>query len=694
MRTDIEKILRERPLFLTRAGWTYHPPVYGEDGRFRYGFPEYDAFLEIAKQFYDKGVRVFLSNLPVGWVDEDTYDFSSLDETLSRMFSAMPEALYIPRVRLDPPFAWMEKHPEEVCVFENESDDPEIVRAQVKQRNVNNTYDMSVSPRPNGLQPLLLDAPIGLQSFSSERWLADAKKALERMMRHVLNGPYAKHFIGFHICFGGTCELLHWGNGGSRLGDFSRKHTDAFFDWAVKKYGSLAALSAAWEREEISREGFSVPPSSVRSKRGKSLKELYRLDGDGCYFRDYEIFHSETVISSFLALAEHAKSIAPELAVGVFYGYEGYGHEHLDRMLDSPYVDYLSAPKPYDDPVPGGRGGSVAKVSSIMRKKLWIEELDNRPHTAWDPRKFAAHINVAPAANFEESANVLWRELCKLEQDGAGFWWMDQGDAAHRWYADGKLMEMIGDMVKVDAALKKMHPRDIVEVALVSDTAANLMGGIRSGARRRMLTAGVPFHEYRMSDLDAIELSQYRLLIFTSPQLMTKAQLDAIRSRLQPECKLLFLDLPGIADGGAGNLYRVREITGIGVEFKETDAPASYASLAFADKMGGAIRERDGVYLCIDPTEIPTSFSDLFDAAGLTRRIRARGVVHGNGLLLGVFSMKDEGISDTVLLPEKGDYVEWFTKAEYKNTDSVRIDLMPKEARVFINKKLFSESAL
>ena len=444
MRKDIAEILREIPLFLTRAGWTYHPPTFDENGKFRYGFPEYDAFVEICRRFYDAGVRVFLSNLPVGWVDEDTYDFSSLDETLDRLFSELPDAYYIPRLRLDPPFAWMEKYPEELCVFEGESTDPEVIRELVRQGRITSTYDMKAEPRPNGLQPVLLDEPIGLQSFSSKKWLCDAEKALEAVIDHIMSGPHADRFVGFHICFGGTCELLHWGNGGERIGDFSTKHTDAFYEWAIAKYGSPEALSAAWQMPKLNRERFAVPDAAKRFRKPKTISELYFADGTGCMVRDYELFHSESVAESFLVLAKKAKEMCPELAVGVFYGYEGYGHEHLDKILSSDYVDYLTAPKLYDDPEPGGRGGSVAKIASVMNKKLWIEEIDNRPHTAWDPRKFASHISVEPAKNLEESANVLWREMCKLEQEGASFWWMDQGDAKHRWYDSDELMSVTG----------------------------------------------------------------------------------------------------------------------------------------------------------------------------------------------------------------------------------------------------------
>ena len=171
--------------------------------------------------------------------------------------------MYIPRLRLDPPFAWMEKYPEEICVFEGESTDPEVIRELVKQGRVNNTYDMTVEPRPNGIQPLRLDEPIGLQSFSSKKWLRDAEKALEAVINHVMSGPHKDRFAGFHICFGGTCELLHWGNGGERIGDFSTKHTAAFYDWAIAKYGSHSALCEAWQTPDLTREGFSVPSASA-----------------------------------------------------------------------------------------------------------------------------------------------------------------------------------------------------------------------------------------------------------------------------------------------------------------------------------------------------------------------------------------------------------------------------------------------
>ena len=686
MSKDIIKILRETPLFLTRAGWTYHPPVLDENGRFLYGFPEYDAFIEICQRFYDAGVRVFLSNLPVGWIDEDKYDFSSLDETLDRLFAALPDALYIPRLRLDPPFAWMEKHPEEICVFEGESTDPQVIKELVKCGNVNNTYNMITKQLPNGLYPLRLDEPIGLQSFSSKKWLNDAEKALEAVINHIMNGPHKDRFVGFHICFGGSCELLHWGNGGERIGDFSAKHTDDFYNWAIAKYGSSKALCEAWRLPGLDRTDFSIPGASVRFKKGKTLAEFYRTDSDGLIVRDYELFHSESLTDSFLTLAKKAKALCPELAVGVFYGYEGYGHEHLDKLLSSEYVDYLTAPKLYDDPAPGGRGGSVAKIASVMNKKLWIEEIDNRPHTAWDPRKFASYVNVEPANNLEESANVLWREMCKLEQEGASFWWMDQGDAKHRWYDSDELMEVISDMVGVHKALYNSTPRDVSEVLVISDTAANYYGGIRifPEIRRRLLLSGVPFHEYRMSDFDSLDISRCKLLIFTSPMLLTKDKFEQIRKRASEGCAILFTDLPGVCAGDL-SLKRVQDIIGIEPCFDEEKC-----TITFADGNGGFLKRNGNIWLSVDPARALEAFDEIADSVDLTRYISGRGVVHGNDLIFGVFATREEGIN-TYRLPERGDWYEWFSGKMYTDTDRPELNLPPKGAAVFIRREIWEK---
>ena len=438
MRKDIARMIREEAMFLHRAGWTYHPAEHDENGDIALPWPDREPFYDLAERFRKAGVRINLSNLPAGWIDENEYDFRSMDDTLNGLVARVPDVLYISRLRLDPPVKWLEKHPEEACVTEGASTDVQDVLECIRKGRVNHTYDLKGPRAFNGMHPMITDSPVCLQSFTSKVWLKAACETLEKVIEHKQSQPYWEHLIGIHICFGATCEMLRWSNYVNRAVDYSAKHTKAFFDWALNRYGSLEALREAWDQPELTRETAFVPPSAWRDEsRLHSPAAMYRRDGAGRFCEDYGWFHSETVVDAFLELAKVSKRMAPDLAVGAFYAYENCGHDHIDRMLNSPYVDYLSAPKSYAEPMPGGRGGITAPMPSIQRKKVWVDEFDNRTHLAYEPKKETrSGINVIPATTLEESANVLWREVCKIEQFHGNWWWMDQGDPDHRWYND------------------------------------------------------------------------------------------------------------------------------------------------------------------------------------------------------------------------------------------------------------------
>lgn len=59
-------------------------------------------------------------------------------------------------------------------------------------------------PRPN------VRGLIGLQSFSSEKWLRDAGEALRRLIRRIEGGKYAKNVIAYHIAYGQCGETSFW----------------------------------------------------------------------------------------------------------------------------------------------------------------------------------------------------------------------------------------------------------------------------------------------------------------------------------------------------------------------------------------------------------------------------------------------------------------------------------------------------
>jgi hypothetical protein len=262
---------------------------------------------------------------------------------------------------------------------------------------------------------------------------------------------------------------------------------------------------------------------------------------------------------------------------------------------------------------------------------------------------------------------------------------MDQGDAKHRWYDSDELMKVIKDMVGVHKALYSSTPKDISEVFVISDTAANYYGGIRlfPEIRRRLLLSGVPFHEYRMSDIDSLDFSGCKLLIFTSPMLLTKDKFEQIRKRIPDSGAVLFTDLPGVCTGEL-SLKTACDMIGIEAYFDEEKAKISFAD-------GGFLKRNGNVWLSIDPLRVLEAFDEIADSVGLTKYVKGRGVVHGNNLIFGVFATRDEGISGC-RLPERGDWYEWFSGKLYADTDSAELDLLPKGAAVFIKRELWEKT--
>jgi hypothetical protein len=64
-----------------------------------------------------RGIKLHTSILPSGWVGDDLYDYSNTDTILDMLFSTCPDIYYIPRVKLNTPLEWQQKHPEELCVY-------------------------------------------------------------------------------------------------------------------------------------------------------------------------------------------------------------------------------------------------------------------------------------------------------------------------------------------------------------------------------------------------------------------------------------------------------------------------------------------------------------------------------------------------------------------------------------------------
>ncbi len=103
----------------------------------------------------------------------DEPDFTALDEGISRILSACPEAYVFPRVNVSLPAWWEGEHPE-AC------NDHGVVREGVEQP-------------PRGC-------------FASPLWQTEVKRCLTQLVHHIEAQGYADHVVGYQLSGGQTEE--------------------------------------------------------------------------------------------------------------------------------------------------------------------------------------------------------------------------------------------------------------------------------------------------------------------------------------------------------------------------------------------------------------------------------------------------------------------------------------------------------
>ena len=540
--------LKNNSIFWSRLGFENDPPRYDDCGNLIEFGGDYDKFAAYHKDMYEQGVKLQTSILFSGWVGEDKYDYTLTDKTLEKLFAVLPEdAAYIPRVKLNAPVEWSKLHPEELCVYYGGCNDPEYIRTRVGSLEHDllgyeapDGYYMGKDERPN------INGFFSNQSFASERWKKDAAKALVNLMRHVSSKPYGKRIIGWHIAYGVSGETCLWGRFGREYGDYSRVFQKTFIQWGKKRYGSHERLLDAWGTLEM-------PPPAMRKDVYDSVDAFLRKRPCDVIVRDLDIFMSELNSSIAEFFCKTVKDESPDALTGLFYGYilqcgdSAYtGWLGLDRLLNSPYVDFLAAPTSYTRRGAGESGGFIVPAASVELKKIWVDELDIRTYLA---------ENTPAAWKIPKNATetVFFRELAKNLAADAGYWWMDLGGG---WFASDfvhKIIQKVENTAKIIRSRKHESTADVLflvdEKTFIGHTISEELFDFNLNFQREASLAGVIFDIYRLSDIPLIDMKQYKLIVFC----------DCPEAPAMPEDKtVLYSYLDGLPEGLA-----VSEKTGV-----------------------------------------------------------------------------------------------------------------------------------
>jgi hypothetical protein len=352
--------------------------------------------------------------------------------------------------------------------------------------------------------------------------------------------------------------------------------TTYFRQWLAKKYGTDAALRAAWNDPTANLANAQVPGMGPRQQKSDGV---FRDPIRERYVIDYYEAQQDVVADDIIHFDGLIKKLWPRpLLLGNFYGYyfrtfsrqTSGGHLAVDRVLHSPVVDFIAAPQSYADEAHevGGTGQSRALVeSALLSGKLVLDEMDTFTATS--------HPFAEPKPEkLSEDISRIRRNTAHPLSRGAGMWYFDFGPHFQTgWWSHPIFTAEITKLKQIfDARLNQpLDPQSDVLVVWdtksyyasvagwtpISDTSTDLF----SAAIGR---SGVASDNILLGDLNKVDLARYRAVIFANSWMMDQKTRDIVTQKVMQDGRhVLFIYMSGYSDGQRTDFEATAKLVGI-----------------------------------------------------------------------------------------------------------------------------------
>lgn len=508
---------------------------------------------QILKRFAAAGVRLFQVDIyfeDIWYENEPQLDLEPVQRQLGGIMRACPDAGIVLRIHVNAPFWWNEAHPEECTQY---ADGPVDFSRKI------NDWSHESGDTERSLRA----------SLASMVWREEAGARLAELCTRIAQTPEGNSLIGFHVAGGIYGEWHYWGSVAHEpdVGPVMTRH---FRDWLTRKYGSDAALQQAWNSKAYVIDTATVPGTDERTATALGC---FRDPQAQRRLIDYFTCQMETVADDIEYFCKIVKQTFPRPTItGIFYGYfhmmfnrlSVAGHGCIERILNSPWVDYLSAPQSYWGATRklGGSGNSRGIIeSTILHGKLWLDEVDNGGE-----QKSTDDPHYLP---------VVRRSAVVPLMRGQGFWYYDFGIAAGLpgWFGSPQNLRQVKEERQLFDRAMTTPRKSVADVLFVWDyesmyyvancwTATSYMQ-LDHGVEHA-LRSGAAIDEIYLFDLPTVDLSQYRAVVFGNAFCLKPEQRAWIEKQVaKDERTLIYQYMPGITDGNRLSLELVSQQVGM-----------------------------------------------------------------------------------------------------------------------------------
>lgn len=525
------------------------------------------------QNFCQHGFRLIQVDLSFDhiWLADGKISTQLAQKQLRGILDVCPNAAVFIRLHVNPPKWWDQQHPEEATIYADTFSIPDFDWGLHRFIQID-----EINPKRS--------------SLASEKWKKAVGPKLIEFLKAFSKLPEANALAGIQVAGGIYGEWHYWGFINHEP-DQSQPMQSYFRDWLRKKYQQPQALQKAWNQHGLT---FEQAASPTLTERNTTQAGIFRKPQSERKVIDYLEAQHQLVADDILYFCQIVKQNWPRpIITGAFYGYfyavfgrEAVGgHLELQRVLQSPYIDFLSGPGTYYPQAKemGDPYRSRSLINSVLlHGKLWLDEMDQQP-------PLVPYKDTTFATTLKKSIAQTRRNIFAPLAQGMGLWFYDFGPSgfnggprlndhgAFGWWDEPSLMRDVAACKKLFESRWKTPLNRQADVLLVHSNAsfyhtgsarkASYMGHwTNNWIPPAIYRTGVIHDAIEVSDLDKVELQRYKCIVFVNTWMLTDTQRSYIQERVAQNGRhLVWMYAPGYSDGDTLNHQFIAQLTGMNI---------------------------------------------------------------------------------------------------------------------------------
>lgn len=518
----------------------------------------------------DAGYRLDPGLQPPFWEGAGRFCADSVEPDLWRSLAVDPDAALIVWLWINPYPAFSREHPD--AVIRNLAGDPLIVSSHYLR------YDaMGPNADPKQHEQYAI-------SFHSDDFIRDGAAMCAELVKAVERTVPGRRVAGYLIGGGQDAQLYDWNPPDSILtkdaltwGDFSPAAKQAWGRWLGRRYGSAAAVAAAWGRP-VSDLATAPVPTADDLVGSATLHHPVT----GRITIDWNRFTAESRLSMLSAFATATKNAASRPVVVGVCGGDSPARKDLAQtaqLMRDPAIDFFLHQPAYSQRQPGLLGGVNAHLAShSVNGKLFFADLDHPTWLVADGQKGSIGVisqtsdsrGRAPDA---QALSAMWRrDLGALAAAGHGALvhpilggpWMYNDPAVIAEF------HFLQQLLATTTPSPIAHPaagiawiNDERSISWLKGGLANVHSAWLRGQQNELMASGVPFAAYYGQDLEDGLVPAAPLVLLQNQLALTPRMATALKKLQGDGRTLVFLQDTGWEQLATGDATAVEAATGI-----------------------------------------------------------------------------------------------------------------------------------